>query len=105
MVLKNMVGVEDLDEDLESEVTEECSKYGEVEKAIIYQEKQSEADDADVHVKIFVLFTTPAGLPPAACSLTFMRLYSIVIIYSGVVLEIKVFFQMQWHFINLTFTG
>ena len=62
MVLKNMVGPEDLDEDLESEVTEECSKYGEVEKAIIYQEKQSEADDADVHVKIFVLFTSPAGL-------------------------------------------
>jgi len=62
MVLKNMVGPEDLDEDLESEVTEECSKYGEVEKAIIYQEKQSEAEDADVHVKIFVLFTTPAGL-------------------------------------------
>ena len=60
-MLKNMVGVEDLDEDLESEVTEECSKYGEVEKAIIYQEKQSEADDADVHVKIFVLFATPAG--------------------------------------------
>ena len=62
MVLKNMVGVEDLDEDLESEVTEECSKYGNVEKAIIYQEKQSEADDAEVHVKIFVLFTSPAGL-------------------------------------------
>jgi len=60
-VLKNMVGPEDLDEDLESEVTEECSKYGEVEKVIIYQEKQSEADDAEVHVKIFVLFTTSAG--------------------------------------------
>jgi len=63
MVLKNMVGVEDLDEDLESEVTEECSKYGEVEKAIVYQERQSEADDAEVHVKIFVLFTVPAGQP------------------------------------------
>lgn len=60
--MKNMVGPEDLDEDLESEVTEECSNYGEVEKAIIYQEKQSEADDADVHVKIFVLFTTSGGL-------------------------------------------
>ena len=62
MVLKNMVGPEDLDEDLESEVTEECSKYGEVEKVIIYQEKQSEADDADVHIKIFVLFIQSAGL-------------------------------------------
>jgi len=56
-----MVGPEDLDDDLESEVTEECSKYGEVEKAIIYQEKQSDADDADVHVKIFVLFSSVAG--------------------------------------------
>ena len=64
MVLKNMVGPEDLDEDLETEVTEECSKYGDVERVIIYQEKQSEADDADVHVKIFVLFTSSAGLCP-----------------------------------------
>jgi len=59
-----MVGPEDLDEDLETEVTEECSKYGDVERVIIYQEKQSEADDADVHVKIFVLFTSSAGLCP-----------------------------------------
>ena len=73
MVLKNMVGPEDLDEDLESEVTEECSKYGDVEKAIIYQEKQSEADDADIHVKIFVLFTSPAGLSLCLCVTYFYR--------------------------------
>jgi poly(U)-binding-splicing factor PUF60 len=61
MVLKNMVGVEDLDEDLESEVTEECGKYGAVEKVIIYQEKQSEEDDAEIIVKIFVEFVQPEG--------------------------------------------
>jgi len=57
VVLRNMVGVEDLDEDLESEVTEECGKFGNVIRVIIYQERQSDADDADIIVKIFVEFT------------------------------------------------
>ncbi|KAG7999561.1 Poly(U)-binding-splicing factor PUF60-B, partial [Nibea albiflora] len=30
MVLKNMVGPEDINDDLEGEVTEECGKYGQV---------------------------------------------------------------------------
>lgn len=57
MILRNMVGSEDVDEDLESEVVDECSKYGNVNRVIIYQEKQSEDDDAEVLVKIFVEFT------------------------------------------------
>jgi len=56
MVLRNMVGPEDLDEELESEVTEECGKFGAVNRVIIYQERQSEADDAEIIVKIFVEF-------------------------------------------------
>lgn len=40
MALHNMVQVQDIDEDLEGEVTEECGKFGAVEKVIIYQEKQ-----------------------------------------------------------------
>jgi half-pint family poly-U binding splicing factor len=56
MVLKNMVGPEDLDEDLEEEVTDECGKYGPVNKVIIYQEKQSEDDNAEIVIKIFVDF-------------------------------------------------
>ena len=56
-----MVTVEDLDDDLEEEVTSECSKYGNVERVIIYQEKQGMEDDAEVIVKIFVLFATPSG--------------------------------------------
>ncbi|KAJ6221484.1 hypothetical protein RDWZM_000029 [Blomia tropicalis] len=58
IVLRNMIGVEDIDDDLESEVTEECGKYGNVRKVIIYQEKQSEDDDAEIIVKIFVEFTS-----------------------------------------------
>ncbi|ELU09834.1 hypothetical protein CAPTEDRAFT_172934 [Capitella teleta] len=56
MVLRNMVGPEDLDEELESEVTDECGKFGPVNRVIIYQEKQSEDEDAEVIVKIFVEF-------------------------------------------------
>lgn len=61
MVLKNMVGIEDVDEELENEVTDECSKFGTVSRVVIYQEKQGEEDDAPVIVKIFVEFSTPAG--------------------------------------------
>jgi len=56
MVLRNMVDVDQIDEDLESEVTEECGKFGTVDRVIIYQEKQSEEEDAAVLVKIFVQF-------------------------------------------------
>ncbi|XP_054717868.1 poly(U)-binding-splicing factor PUF60-like isoform X1 [Uloborus diversus] len=59
IVLRNMVGVEDLDDDLESEVTDECGRYGIVNRVIIYQERQSEDDDAEIIVKIFVEFSAP----------------------------------------------
>jgi len=61
MILRNMVGPQDLDEELESEVTDECGRYGNVERVIIYQEKQSEDDNAEVVVKIFVEFTQSSG--------------------------------------------
>ena len=56
-----MIGPEDLDEDLQNEVEEECSRYGSVERVIIYQEKQGEELDAEVIVKIFVEFTNQTG--------------------------------------------
>ena len=59
IVLRNMVGPENIDEELEDEINEECSNFGEVERVIIYQERQSEEDDADVLVKIFVEFKDP----------------------------------------------
>jgi len=55
LVLKNMVGPEDVDSELEGEITDEASKYGLVERVVIYQEKQSERP-GDVVVKIFILF-------------------------------------------------
>ncbi|XP_041805491.1 poly(U)-binding-splicing factor PUF60a isoform X1 [Chelmon rostratus] len=62
MVLRNMVGPDDIDDDLEGEVTEECGKFGRVKRVIIYQERQGEEDDADVIVKIFVEFSEVAEM-------------------------------------------
>ena len=56
-----MVGPEDLDAELESEVTDECGKYGNVNRVIIYQEKQGEEEDAEIIVKIFVEFEKASG--------------------------------------------
>ena len=61
MVLRNMVGPEDLDDELENEVTDECGKFGVVQRVIIYQEKQGEEEDAEIIVKIFVVFNQQAG--------------------------------------------
>uniref|UniRef100_A0AAQ4RL33 RRM domain-containing protein n=1 Tax=Gasterosteus aculeatus aculeatus TaxID=481459 RepID=A0AAQ4RL33_GASAC len=65
MVLRNMVGPEDIDDDLEGEVTEECGKFGAVNRVIIYQEKQGEEEDADVIVKIFVEFSMASEMNKA----------------------------------------
>ncbi|KAM9712415.1 poly(U)-binding-splicing factor PUF60-like isoform 1-T1 [Menidia menidia] len=65
MVLRNMVGPEDIDDDLEGEVTEECGKFGTVNRVIIYQEKQGEEDDADIIVKIFVEFSMASEMNKA----------------------------------------
>lgn len=63
VILRNMVGPEDVDDLLKEEIQEECSKFGVVERVIIYNEKQTdneEDDSADVIVKIFVEFSLPA---------------------------------------------
>lgn len=69
MVLRNMVGPEDLDDELESEVTEECGKFGNVNRVIIYQERQGEEEDAEIIVKIFVEFTKQIEVDRACSSL------------------------------------
>jgi len=61
LLLKNMVSAEEVDEDLQEEIEEECGKFGSVERVIIYQERQSEADDAEIVVKIFVEFGASEG--------------------------------------------
>ena len=69
LVLRNMVGAEDVDEELENEITDECGKFGEVERVIIYQERQGEEEDAEVIVKIFVEFVSARSVEKAAESL------------------------------------
>jgi len=69
LVLKNMVGPENVDEDLQEEINEECSKYGKVENVIIYQERQSEDEEAEILVKIFVEFAAPDHVKAAKNSL------------------------------------
>jgi poly(U)-binding-splicing factor PUF60 len=66
VILRNMVGPEDVDESLQEEIQDECSKFGIVEKVIIYKEKQTDNEDeddefGDVIVKIFVEFSVTAG--------------------------------------------
>jgi len=65
LLLKNMVGPDDVDEELQAEIEEECNKYGKVENVIIYQERQSEEADAEIHVKIFVEFVLPEQVKKA----------------------------------------
>ena len=42
LCLKNMVGSDEVDEQLQEEIEEECSKYGDVENVIIYQVSEEE---------------------------------------------------------------
>ena len=70
--MRNMVSLEDIDDDLEEEVTSECSRYGSVNKVLIYQEKQGMETDADIIVKIFVIFAKPMG----KCVCTFLCYFS-----------------------------
>ena len=67
IVLRNMVDADDLDEELEEEVTSECSKYGAVQRVIIYQEKQGVEEDAETIVKIFVMFSSASGQFVCVC--------------------------------------
>ncbi|VIO98040.1 Rnp, putative [Brugia malayi] len=53
IVLKNMVTIEECDDELEGEIRDECNKYGKVQEVVIAQ------DPANGSVKIFVRFDNP----------------------------------------------
>jgi len=59
VVLRNMVGTEDVDDQLQDEITDECNRFGSVKRVVIYQEAQGEYEGAEVVVKIFVEFAEP----------------------------------------------
>lgn len=54
VLLQNMVGPGEVDEDLEPETAEECTKYGEVEKCVIFEIPNGQDHEA---VRIFIAFT------------------------------------------------
>lgn len=63
VLLANMVSADEVDDALHHEIQEECSKWGVVERLVIYNERQTEDDDpAHAQVKIFVQFADPAGM-------------------------------------------
>jgi splicing factor 45 len=64
ILLTNMVAPGDVDEDLEEETKEECAKYGEVNKCVIFELPDRSPDEA---VRIFLEFKT---LPSAIKALT-----------------------------------
>ncbi|CAL8078360.1 unnamed protein product [Calicophoron daubneyi] len=66
MILRNMVGPDDCDDDLESEVKEECCNYGTVDRVVIYQELD---ESGAVIIKIFVVFTESESVDRAIAAL------------------------------------
>ncbi|CBY18091.1 unnamed protein product [Oikopleura dioica] len=69
LVLRNMLKSDELDGEVEAEVTEECENYGKVTKVVIYQEKQSADENAEIIVKIFVQFSLPQEVQTAISAL------------------------------------
>ncbi|KAH8854135.1 Poly(U)-binding-splicing factor PUF60-B [Schistosoma japonicum] len=67
LILRNMVGPEDCDDELEGEVAGECSKYGSVEKVLIHQDSAHETNEE--FVNIFVVFSDQCSVQNAANAL------------------------------------
>ena len=61
LLLKNMVGPGEVDEDLSSEIGEECSKYGEVLQVTVFEQPQAEQPPETEAVRIFVRFSKQAA--------------------------------------------
>ncbi|XP_068622768.1 poly(U)-binding-splicing factor half pint isoform X2 [Battus philenor] len=70
VLLCNMVSADEVDEALHHEIQEECSKWGRVERLVIYNERQSDDEDpAAARVKVFVQFAAAEQAAAAAAAL------------------------------------
>lgn len=65
LLLQNMVGPGEVDDDLEAETKEECKKYGHVIKCLIYEMRNKKVPDEEA-VRIFVEFTRTESAVKAA---------------------------------------
>lgn len=68
LLLQNMVGPGQVDEELEAETKEECRKYGDVVKCLIYEIPNKRVPD-DQAVRIFVEFQNAESAIKAVCDL------------------------------------
>jgi splicing factor 45 len=66
VLLKNMVGPGEVDEDLQPETTEECSKYGDVANCLVYEIPHG-VDESEA-VRIFVQFTRLESAIKGTCT-------------------------------------
>lgn len=66
LILRNMVGPDECDDELENEVAEECCNYGAVERVVIYQELD---ENGELIIKIFVVFQESESVDRATTAL------------------------------------
>ncbi|KAJ3278480.1 hypothetical protein HK104_002300 [Borealophlyctis nickersoniae] len=55
VLLTNMVGPGEVDDDLQTETAEECSKYGKVDRCIVFEVPNNQVPDIEA-VRIFIKF-------------------------------------------------
>lgn len=68
LLLRNMVGPGEVDEDLEDEVADECEKFGQVVRVIIFEMTEA-GFPAQEAVRIFVEFTSTEGAMKCAADM------------------------------------
>jgi hypothetical protein len=78
VLLRNMVGPGEVDPDLEDEVANECSKYGQVQSVMIFEVTTAGYPD-DQAVRIFVEFERMEQATKVRCALKLCKPSSVVL--------------------------
>ncbi len=82
VLLRNMVGPGEVDPDLEDEVANECSKYGQVQSVMIFEVTTAGYPD-DQAVRIFVEFQRMEQATKVRCALKLCKPSSMVLFLLG----------------------